>query len=51
MIIGIVFVVIIVCVIIVQICAASITSALKKSIQSVQDVSSGNLHVAIDKKI
>ena len=50
MIIGIVFVVIIVCVIIVQICAASITSALKKSIQSVQDVSSGNLHVAIDKK-
>lgn len=50
MIVGIVFVVIIVCVIIVQICAASITSALKKSIQSVQDVSSGNLHVAIDKK-
>ena len=50
MIIGIVFVVIIVCVIIVQICATSITSALKKSIQSVQDVSSGNLHVAIDKK-
>ena len=50
MIVGIVFVVIIVCVIIVQICATSITSALKKSIQSVQDVSSGNLHVAIDKK-
>ena len=50
MIIGIVFVVIIVCVIIVQICATSITSALKKSIKSVQDVSSGNLHVAIDKK-
>lgn len=50
MIVGIVFVVIIVCVIIVQICATSITSALKKSIKSVQDVSSGNLHVAIDKK-
>lgn len=41
---------IVVCVIIVQICTTAITRSLRRSIQSVQEVSSGNLHAEIDRK-
>ena len=49
-IIAIVIAAMIICIIIVQICTTSITRALRRSIQSVQEVSSGNLHAAIDRK-
>lgn len=39
-----------ICIIIVRQCATSITRALRRSIQSVQNVSSGNLHATIDHK-
>lgn len=48
-IIAIVIAAMIICIIIVQICTTSITRALRRSIQSVQEVSSGNLHAAIDR--
>lgn len=49
-IIAIVIAAMIICIIIVQICTTSITRALRRSIQSVQEVSSGNLHAAIARK-
>ena len=49
-IIAIVIAAMIICIIIVQICTTSITRALRRSIQSVQEVSSGNLHATIDRK-
>ena len=49
-IIAIVIAAMVVCIIIVQKCTTSITRALRRSIQSVQEVSSGNLHAAIDRK-
>ena len=49
-IIAIVIAAMIICIIIVQKCTTSITRALRRSIQSVQEVSSGNLHAAIDRK-
>ena len=48
-IIAIVIAAMIICIIIVQKCTTSITRALRRSIQSVQEVSSGNLHAAIDR--
>ena len=41
---------IVICVIIVQVCTTAITRSLRRSIQSVQEVSSGNLHAEIDRK-
>lgn len=50
-IVAIVVTVIIICIVVVQLFSLSLTRALKKGIAHVQEVSSGNLNITIDKKI
>lgn len=49
-IVAIVIIAMVICILVVQQCTTSITRSLRRSIQSVQEVSTGNLHAAIDKK-
>ena len=49
-IVAIVIIAMVICILVVQQCTASITRSLRRSIQSVQEVSTGNLHAEIDKK-
>lgn len=49
-IIAIVIIAMVICILVVQQCTTSITRSLRRSIQSVQEVSTGNLHAEIDKK-
>lgn len=49
-IVAIVIIAMVICILVVQQCTTSITRSLRRSIQSVQEVSTGNLHAEIDKK-